>query len=269
MNHRLLATLCIVLSFLVSACQRAEPKPEASPTTPVPPRSIPPSADPTPRDVLDKAIQAHGGRDAVMKTLIGKVQARATFRVPPQIDSAITWDESFDLPRRYRRTIKGVLNEAPFTMAFAVTNKGGWSRTNAGEILEFPPAEISLYTCWNAMLATLPSLQKDAANLKTIGSRRVGNIEAVGIQLSLNGDSTTLYFDRDSGRLARADNRIPHAVTRQMVDAEIVFGDYKDVSGVQFPMRITTSAAGETILDLRIMEIQWLDKIDDSVFDKP
>ena len=43
----------------------------------------------------------------------------------------------------------------------------------------------------------------------------------------------------------------------------------KEVSGVQYPMRVVTSGEGRKLFEIEIQEIEFLDRADDRVFSKP
>src|SRR5262249_5331943 len=62
-----------------------------------------------PDATLKAAIEAHGGEAKIAKTLIGTLNAKATFTFAPGMEGAVSWQETFELPRRYHRTIKGQL----------------------------------------------------------------------------------------------------------------------------------------------------------------
>src|SRR5579871_5298896 len=90
-------------------------------------------ADETPRATMQNAIKAHGGKKNLAKTLTGTLVAKATMSLAPDVESSISWEETFELPRRYRRTIKGKLMGKDFSMEYAIIDGSGWIRQNGGE----------------------------------------------------------------------------------------------------------------------------------------
>src|SRR5438105_3418588 len=64
--------------------------------------------------VIQAAIEAHGGQQNLAKTLTGSYTAKATATIG-DIESSITWQETFQLPRRHKTNIKGTVNGKPST----------------------------------------------------------------------------------------------------------------------------------------------------------
>jgi hypothetical protein len=67
------------------------------------------------------------------------------------LESAVSWEETFELPRRYRRSIKGQFKGKDFTMEYAITDGRGWIRTNGGELQEYKGEKQPLGRSWNTI----------------------------------------------------------------------------------------------------------------------
>src|SRR5260370_32844235 len=79
--------------------------------------SPPLAAQEAPRTTLQAAIMAHGGEENLAKTLVGSLVAQPKFNLPSEGTASITWEETFELPRRYHRRIQGKLIE-DFTLEY-------------------------------------------------------------------------------------------------------------------------------------------------------
>jgi hypothetical protein len=257
------AVLAVAAVLVVLSPSREGDK--SNPSTPS--RSI--LAGDNPRSILKAAIEAHGGEENLARTLTGVLLAKASLTLPPDVESTISFEETLELPRRYKRVIRGELNGKDFTMEYAVTDGSGWTRQNGGKVREFHGQPSPLSSRWEAMLALLPSLLKDDFKLASGGEEKVGGRELVGVKASGEDIDYTLFFDRQSGLLVKSKWRMEHPLSGEEVDAEGAFGDYKNVSGIQYPMRVATYSDGKKIIELRITRIEFLKKIDDRVFDKP
>lgn len=77
--------------------------------------------------------------------------------------------------------------------------------------------------------------------------------------------SATVYVDTD-GLVPRIDSRMPHPV---MGDTEVVtrFGDYRDVAGIKFPMRIQQRAGAFDVLDVVVQDVKVNAAVDIAVPD--
>jgi hypothetical protein len=94
-------------------------------------------ADDASRATLQAAIKAHGGKENLAKTLTGTVVAKVKMALTPDEEASVTWEETFELPRRHRRSIKGQFMGKDFSMEFAITDGSGWIRMNDGEVEDY------------------------------------------------------------------------------------------------------------------------------------
>jgi hypothetical protein len=87
-------------------------------------------ADEEPKMILEKAIHAHGGQEKLALTLKGRIKAKAKGTSPPNLGFSVTWEETFELPSKYKRLIDGEFNDKPFSLEYSVINGNGWIRKN-------------------------------------------------------------------------------------------------------------------------------------------
>jgi hypothetical protein len=225
----------------------------------------------SPRAKLESAIKAHGGEEHLAKTLIGTLVAKAKMSFSTEVEASITWEETFELPRRYRRSINGRLMGKDFSMEYAITDGSGWIRQNGGEAKDFKGEKLPLSRSWNAVLALLPSCLADGVKLTPAGKDKVDGRDAVGVSVSgeVFGGDAILFFDAKTDLLVKSKRRMQHPVTRREVDGEVFLSDYKEVSGVQYPRRITTYIDGKKVIEMEITRIELLKKLEDKLFEKP
>ncbi len=213
----------------------------------------------------------HGGEKNLAKTLTGTLLAKAKLALPDGTEGSISWEETFELPSRYRRSIKGRVMGKDFSMEYAITNGLGWIRENGGEVRESKGEKLPLSGNWNAGLATLPSYLKDDVKLELAGKDKINGREAVGVRVSGKavGGEVILFFDRKSGFFVKSKRRMRHPMLPTEVELEVVDSDYKEVSGVQFPHRTTSYVDGKKAIEMEITRIEFLKKVEDRLFEKP
>jgi hypothetical protein len=151
----------------------------------------------TPRATLEAAIKAHGGKENLAKTLIGSLNAKATFNLVPDSVDTFSWDETFELPKRYHRVIKGQALGRAFTMEYGITDGSGWIRHDGREVEDYKGEKMPLHRNWNAFLAMLPSYLADGVELKSAGKENVQEREAVAVRVrgESAGIDASLMFD--------------------------------------------------------------------------
>ena len=144
-------------------------------------------AQETPQATIQTAIKAHGGEQNLAKTLTGSIAAKGTTTLPVDFVDSFSWEETFELPRRYHRTIKGQHVGKDFTkdfsMEYAITDGNGWIRQNGGEAKEYKGEKQPLHRSWNAFLTLLPACLADGVKLEAAGNETVGGREAVGVKI--------------------------------------------------------------------------------------
>lgn len=130
---------------------------------------------------------------------------------------------------------------------------------------------MPLNRSWNAILAILPSCLGDEVKLGPGGKEKVKERELVGVSVSGEGigGEVILFFDSKSGLLAKSRKRMHHPLSGQEGDGEVVSSDYKEVSGIQYPHRITTYFDGKKVIEMEITRIELLKKVDDRLFERP
>src|SRR5262245_17406416 len=77
--------------------------------------------------VLERAIQAHGGAARLERTKRGHIKAEMKGKLPGNVFQ-VTWEETFDLPNRYRWKIEGTKSGSSCDMELGFDGRKGWSR---------------------------------------------------------------------------------------------------------------------------------------------
>jgi len=207
--------------------------------------------------VLDKYIQALGGRDAVAKlktrTRKGTLTNRANQTANVTIEDTATG--------QIRTSIDG--QPAPATRAF--DGKAAWGQTGP-RVRDFEGVEAT-----NIGLAAdlaLPVNIKDTYNALAVQNYgRIAGHQVISLQgRRANGVSEQLMFDRESGLLVRRNIRLRTPLGELPV--EIGYDDYRPVNGVQTPfeMHITDWESAST---LKFSDVTFNLPVDAARFTRP
>ncbi len=222
------------------------------------------------RRLLDRAIQAHGGEERLSKTKIGRLTAKVDGASVGSGTFKVTWEEVFDLPRRYKRTIDGEFGGQTFHREITVNGPKGWFRQGQAAPQPFAVTDpLAIEQHWHAVLAQLLLLRNKDNRFTLLGEEQQGGRSLVGIQVSGAQGKANLYFDKSTGLLARARRPMPNLLAGGEMIGETVYEDYREVGGVQYPMHLRSSNRDSSILNIRISSVEFLDKLDARVFAKP
>ncbi len=157
---------------------------------------------------MEKAIEAHGGEARIARTKIGRLKATVEGSFAGAGAFKATWEETFDLPRRYRRVMEGSEAGQPFHREFAANETEGWMRLGQKAPQVFPVSEtLPLEQHWHAVLMRLVLLKNKDTRLTALPEAQRDGRSLAGIRAASPRGEAELYFDKSTGLLARARSR--------------------------------------------------------------
>lgn len=249
--------LATVLMITAAAAFGQTPKPEgkAPEAKPTPAAKLP-----TVKEILDRYVQASGGREAIRKvqtrTMKGTVEI-APMGVKGTMESfAAAPDKSYS-----RMTLGGIGD-----IVEAFDGKTAWSvnpiqgsRDKTGDEL----AQTKINTDFHRELNFDKLYQKmDVKGVEKMGDREVYVIVAVPNGL----EPQTFYFDKQTGLLLREDLTVMSPEGK--VPTKNHYEDYREVDGIKMPFKVrSVSPQFEVIMTLT--EIKNDVKVDENMFVKP
>jgi len=262
----------------VSACQRGLPSAglvslvpvsiKPLPLKGVTPTSIAASAaspvvspdQPTLNSILDRYVQALGGRDAVgritSRVAKGRIDVAGvsfggrleTYAKAPNMSLTVMTAESLGV---LKRGFDG-------HMAWAVSDKKDTHHPS--------PIELAALSD-DAQLYREIKLQELYPRMKMAGKGNVGTREVYILEATSRfGFQEKLYFDIQDGLLLRRDTRRP--ASNGAVEAELYFSDWRDVDGIKVPFKTTERRPSGTYV-FTLEDVKHNVQLDDDVFRAP
>jgi glyoxylase-like metal-dependent hydrolase (beta-lactamase superfamily II) len=234
------------------------------------------------RKVLDAAIAAHGGLDAlraiksVQRAGGGTAYNQGQSLRPgtPYTQRAVAVTSVLDLARGRSATE-------------VVTTPAGGIATPSRSVLRgddgftfAPLTKVSSPMSPAGVAAARTALRRDPATLLLTADARAETLRELGTAVferrphrvitfaDSDGAQLALYVDAQTQRLAKLETLADNPVLGDTV-TEVVFSDYQAVSGVQLPARVVTRIAGELVQDLRFTEIKVNVSPADALFEPP
>jgi hypothetical protein len=215
--------------------------------------------------VIEQAIKAHGGAEALARAANSTRSGKGTIMVEGR-ELAVTTDFVVSLPDKKRFAFV-VEKQAPITIV--LNGDKGWKLTG-GAALDLPKDSLNdlreeTYLWW---LTTLVPLKKDTFELSPLPESKVNGKSAVGVKVASKGHpDARLYFDKASGLLVKLESR-----TKEVgldVFKEYFYSDHKEFDGVKVPLREVVHVNGRKALDVTLTAFKVLPKPDESAFSKP
>ena len=261
------------------ACARGTTAPGVGRTSAISRKSVPPAktkdpasvaaapiarinnADqPTINDVLNKYVQALGGRDTL---------ARVTSRVTKgRIDVAgVSFGGKLETYAKAPNMALTVMTAEPIgILKRGFDGRMGWSRSDQKDARQPSPTELAALAD-DLQLYRDIKLREIYPQMKLLGKGNVGTREVYILQaISRFGSAEKLYFEVESGLLLRRDTTRPSS--RGPVQTEFYFSDWRDVDGIKLPFKTTEQLAGTTYI-FTLEEVRHNMQLDDELFRIP
>ena len=251
----ILATMLMISA--VAFGQNPTPKPDAkvSETKPVPMAKLP-----SVKEILDKYVQASGGRAALEKIQTRTI--KGTVELAPMGVKG-TFEYSGAAPDKiYNKITLGGIGD----IIEAFDGKTAWSinplqgnRDKTGDEL----AQVRIGANFHREL----NFEKLYQKTEVKGIEKVGDKEAYVVTATPTGlDPQTFYFDKQTGLLLRED--LTAVSPEGKVPTKNFYDDYREVDGVKIPYKMRTVLPQFELL-MTVTEVKNGVKIDENLFVKP
>lgn len=228
--------------------------------------------DAKPADVVQKAIEAHGGAAALNKVKIAKTTAKGTMNLGGQkIDYATTAIHS--LPDKYKLETTGELAKLKLVTSQVLNGKKTKIRaTLAGADQPLPEKAkdetIQAALVQEASLLT-PLLEAKKYTLKVDKDAEVNGSPATVIVVSGNGlKDLKLFFDKKSNQLVKMQRKglAPGSAGVVEVDEETFLSDFQKYDAVLLPSKVVVMHDKKEFLTMTVTEWKFLDKVEATEF---
>jgi outer membrane lipoprotein-sorting protein len=224
------------------------------------------------RAVIDKAIQATGGAEKLAKIKAVHFKGKGKFYgMGEGIDYTGEWN--IQPPEKFRVQINFEINAMKITFVMVFDGKKGWRKINEDtmELNEDEVAEGKEDQYAGQVDMLIPLIKDKGFELSPLGESKVEDKAAVGIRVAHKGHrDINLFFDKKTGLLLKSERTIKD---QQMGGKErmqeSLHSDYKDIGGIQHPMKVLIKRDGEKYVEGEATDFETKDQTDDSVFVKP
>jgi hypothetical protein len=223
-----------------------------------------------PKAILEKAIKAHGGAEKLNRLKAVQAKSKGNIQLFGGLDFTQEMTTSFD--GKFKEVMNLEANGQKINVVTLYNGQKGALTLN-GKEQELPEKVLeelkeASYAIKAARL--VPLLTDPMYTLSALGEVKVNDKPAVGVKVSSKGHrDISLYFDKDTGLLAKTESRKLDGQTMQEVDEERIVTEYQDVDGQKAAKKLVVNHDGKKFMELEVSDIKFLDKVDDSEFQKP
>jgi hypothetical protein len=221
-----------------------------------------------PRAVLEQALKAHGGEDRLLRFKAAHSKVKGTLYLDQEIP--FRQEVYSQLPGQMKDILEFEEKGKAQSVITALNVDKGWMTVNGKPQPLADNALADLKEAANLMRATrLISLKDTLFELRLLGESSVSGRPAVGLLATAKGyRDLRLFFDREHGILVKVERRVINAALKEVVE-ERFLSEYREVEGILAPKKAVILRDGKKFLEAEVTEAQFLEKLDDKVFEKP
>jgi hypothetical protein len=214
--------------------------------------------------VIEKAIKAHGGADALNKAQMRSRTGEGVFCL--RGETRFTTEETVCFPDRCRVVVNPERNR----IILVLNGNKGWMQAG-GATQEMAKTALKekqeeLYVWW---LMNLTPLLKDEFQLKPLADAKVNDQDASVVLVSRKDfPDARLFFDKKSGLLVKIARRATESGLP--IAKEYVYSDHKEFDGVKMPTKEIITLNGNTkYSEVKFSNYKVLSRVEDKLFEKP
>lgn len=229
-------------------------------------------ADDQPKDIIAKAIKAHGGDETFTKYKAGTSRGKGKIDLPGIGEVDFTQESAHMLPDKFKesielsvmgKNIRVLVMASGDTVHLEVANMVMKLDDKAKEELKEAPYRLKVGKL-------VPLLKEKEFEMSLIGEDKVEDKPVVGVRVVSKGHrDISLYFDKETHLLAKMETRTIAQGTGNEVNEERIIRAYeKNKDGIPVPKKVVVKHDSKKFLEIDISEVELLEKIDESEFKK-
>jgi hypothetical protein len=175
------------------------------------------------------------------------------------------------MPNRYKTESSYRLMGKKVTQTQVIDGDKGWIQTD-GQVQDMPKEALAEMKeqKYAEDLDRLGFLSEKGIEFSVLDEIKVEGKPAVGVLVKYKGHrDAKLYFDKASGLLVKREQRVLDPSSSKEVRQEVIFSDYQEKGGLKHYKKIVVLRDGKKVIDARVTEVEFFEKLDAKVFAKP
>jgi hypothetical protein len=219
--------------------------------------------------IIERAIKAHGGFDRLSRLRADRVKSKGFLLVNDK-ETPFVAETTVQPPHQFRNVFQ--LQGARKAVFVEVLNGNKVSFSIDGQpqkVDDSLAAEVRETMQLNRIVRLVPLVTDKAYKLEPLGEIKVEDQLSFGVKATAKGRrEVRLFFHKESGLLIKTEHNMDDGAGKTVVQEEF-YGAFKDDQGYKRPMKITAYRNGKKVMEAEILDVKYLDKVDDAEFTKP
>jgi len=224
--------------------------------------------EPSPKELLEKAIAAHGGKEELTRLQGRTSQIKGTIH-SPEGDLAFSGEVASDRSKRERVTLQLEIGGITFDIASVWAGERGWTKFNDVVVdMDADKLEQAREDAHAHFVSTLVPLLDAEFKLASRGEVKVGERPAWGIIVSKpDRRDVQLFFDKETHLLLKTEQRVKDDAGVEVTE-ESVLSDHEP-KGARHPQKLTVRRNDKPYLEVEVTSYAPSEKFADSLFERP
>lgn len=229
-------------------------------------------ADDDAKTILEKAVKAHGGKEKLAVQRSMYLRNQGTLDVPGVGELKFSQETWLQDTGKMKDQMQLDVNGMQINVTTVYNGEKIWISA-AGNKMELDQEvygkELKEMNHVTKVMRLAFVGDKDCET-SIVGETKVEGRPAVGVRLAVKGHKdVTLYIDKETNLIVRLDRIALDSQTMQDVPEERIIKEYQEVNGVKTAKKIVINRDGKKFMEAEVLEVKFLDKIDDSEFAMP
>ena len=226
-------------------------------------------ADDEARAIIERAIKAHGGFDRLSRVRADRVKCKGVLILNDK-ETPFTSETTVQPPNQFRNVFE---LQGPRKAVFVEILDGDkvlFSIDGQPQKVDDGLAtEVRETMQLNRVIRLVPLLTDKAYTLQPLGEVKIEDQPALSVKAAAKERrEVRLFFNKANGLLIKTEHLMEDDAGKKVVQEEF-YGDFKDDQGYKRPMKITAYRNGKKIMEADILDVKYLDKVDEEEFTKP
>ena len=216
------------------------------------------------QETIKKAVEAHGGKEALTKAQQYKRTSSGTIFFGQT--QKFTDELIVALPGEIKLDIKLDTKE---NLLMCLEGDTGWSIASGFPIDLSKEKIVELKEeSYFLQVTNLVSLLEPSSKLTSLGESKLMNKPVLGVKVSLTGGpEVSLYFDKETNLLSKAERKGKQSGVEILKGVQ--YSDFQTFGAAKFATKETHFLGGNKFVENKNITYTILDKVDASVFKKP
>jgi hypothetical protein len=220
--------------------------------------------------IVNKAIKAHFPKGVDTKNLGSRSKGKGTLHIMG-LDLEFTQEVAVQLPNKLKETMELTVKDKKVTVTSVYNGKEAWIRADDKDVKVTKEILAEFQEAVYGMSLMQGLFHQDkTVKFSGVGEIKVKGKPAVGITVSREGKKDiNLFFDKKTSLLVKVEMRKLDLMSGQEVTEERIITEYQEVAGRKVPRKVEVLRDGKAFMEAEGLEMQILEKVDDSEFTKP